>query len=104
PMDRPAVPYKRCEGAEVARRWPFLLTRANYAIRTKRGGVLFAERIMTDLIALLAGLHVQRHANSAVTAIDAGRGTITLKDGTTRSADALVVAAGPWIGRLFPEF
>jgi sarcosine oxidase len=103
-MDLVGLPYERFEGGEVARRWPFLLTRASYAIRTKHGGVLFAERIMTDLIALLAGLQVQRHANSLVTAIDADRGTITLKDGTTRSADAVVVAAGPWIGRLFPEF
>ena len=103
-MDLADLPYERFEGSEVARRWPFLLTRANYAIRSKRGGVLFADRIMTDLIALLAGLQVQRHANSLVTAIDSSRGTITLKDGTTRSADALVVAAGPWIGRLLPEF
>ena len=103
-MDLAGLSYERFDGAEVARRWPFLLTRANYAIRTKRGGVLFAERIMTELIALLAGLQVQRHANSLVTTIDPGRGTVTLKDGTTRSADAVVVAAGPWIGRLFPEF
>jgi sarcosine oxidase len=103
-MDLADLPYERFEGAEVARRWPFLLTRTNYAIRSKRGGVLFADRIMTDLIALLAGLQVQRHANSLVTAIDSSRGTMTLKDGTTRSADALVVAAGPWIGRLLPEF
>lgn len=103
-MDLAGLPYERFEGSEVARRWPFLLTPASYAIRTKRGGVLFAERIMTDLIALLAGLQVLRHANSPVTAIDADRGTITLKDGTTRSADAIVVAAGAWIGRLFPEF
>jgi sarcosine oxidase len=103
-MDLADLPYERFEGSEVARRWPFLLTRANYAIRSKRGGVLFADRIMTDLIALLAGLQVQRHANSLVTAIDSSRGTITLKDGTTRSADALVLAPGPWIGRLLPEF
>jgi len=103
-MDLAGLPYERFEGADVARRWPFLLTPASYAIRTKRGGVLFADRIMTDLVALLAGLQVQRHANSPVTAIDPGRGSITLKDGTTRSADAIVVAAGAWIGRLFPEF
>jgi glycine/D-amino acid oxidase-like deaminating enzyme len=53
-MDLAGLPYERFEGVEVARRWPFLLTRANYAIRDKHGGVLFAERIMTDLIALLA--------------------------------------------------
>ena len=103
-MDLVGLPYERFEGADVARRWPFLLTPATYAIRTRRGGVLFAERIMTDLIALLAGLQVQRHANAPVMAIDPERGTITLKDGTTRSADALVVAAGAWIGRLLPEY
>jgi len=103
-MDMVGIPYDRYESADVARRWPFLLTRANYAIRTKRGGVLFAERIMTDLVALLAGLQVQRHANSMVTAIDPGRATVTLKDGSTKSGDAVVVALGSWIGRLFPEF
>ena len=103
-MDLVDLPYERYDGAEVARRWPFLLTRANYAIRSRHGGVLFAERIMTDLIALLAGLQVQRHANSAVTAVDGARGNITLKDGTTKTADAVVVAAGPWLARLVPDY
>jgi sarcosine oxidase len=103
-LDMVGLPYERFESNEVARRWPFLLTRAAYAIRTRRGGVLFAERILTDLITLLANLQVQRHANSPVVGIDAARGTIHLKDGTSRSADAVVIAAGAWTTRLLPDY
>jgi len=102
-MDMVGLEYEQFDGADAARRWPFLLTRANYAIRTRQGGVLFAERILTDLIAHLAGMKVHRHANSQVTAIDQERGEIRLKDGTRRSGDAVVAAAGAWIGRLFPD-
>ena len=103
-LDMVGLPYERFDSNEVARRWPFLLTKAAYAIRTRRGGVLFAERILTDLITLLAGLHVQRHANCPVIGLDAERGTIRLKDGTSRTGDAVVVAAGAWLGRLLPDY
>jgi sarcosine oxidase len=103
-MDLVGIPYERFEGPDVTRRWPFLLTRAIYGIRTKRGGVLFAERILVDLIAHLAALQVQRHANSPIAAVDEARATIRLKDGTTKSADAVVVAGGAWVNRLVPEF
>jgi sarcosine oxidase len=103
-MDLVGLPYERFEGADIAHRWPFLLTRAVYGIRTKRGGVLFAERILVDLIAHLAALQVQRHANSPIAAIDESRAAIRLKDGTTKSADAVVLAGGAWVGRLVPEF
>jgi glycine/D-amino acid oxidase-like deaminating enzyme len=103
-LDMVGLPYERFDSNEVARRWPFLLTKATYAIRTRRGGVLFAERILTDLITLLAGLHVQRHANCQVVGVDAGSGTIRLKDGTSRTGDAVVVAAGAWLERLLPDY
>jgi len=103
-MDMVGMSYERFDSNDVARRWPFLLTRANYAIRTRRGGVLFAERILTDLITLLANLQVQRHANATVVAVDEARGTIRLKDGTSRTADAVVVAAGAWATRLIPDY
>lgn len=102
-MDMVGLDYEQFEGADVMRRWPFLLTRANYAIRTRRGGVLFAERILTDLVAQLASLQVRRHANSAVTAIDQQQGEIRLKDGSRKSADAVVLAAGAWATRLLPD-
>jgi glycine/D-amino acid oxidase-like deaminating enzyme len=102
-LDMVGQPYDRFDSNEVARRWPFLLTKASYAIRTRRGGVLFAERILTDLITLLAGHQVQRHASSPVVGVDAARGTIKLKDGTSRTADAVVIACGAWLPRLVPD-
>jgi len=103
-LDEVGIAYDRIDGADVARRWPFLLARANYAIRTRKGGVLFPERILPDLIAHLAGHDVQRHANSAVAGIDADAGSIRLADGTRREADAIVLAAGAWVGKLVPDF
>jgi glycine/D-amino acid oxidase-like deaminating enzyme len=102
-LDMVGQPYERFDSIEVARRWPFLLTKASYAIRTRRGGVLFAERILTDLITLLAGQRVQRHASSPVIGIDAARGAIKLQDGTSRSADGVVIACGAWAPRLIPD-
>jgi glycine/D-amino acid oxidase-like deaminating enzyme len=103
-MDMVGTPYEQFDSNDVARRWPFLLTRASYAVRTRRGGVLFAERILTDLITLLANHQVQRHANATVVGLDETRAAIHLKDGTSKTADAVVVAAGAWANRLVPEY
>ena len=66
------------------------------------GGVLLAERIVAALarhvVAQGAVLEVAR-----ATHVDPTRAQVTLEGGATRSADVLVVAAGPWIPRLLPE-
>jgi sarcosine oxidase len=103
-MDEVGQPYERLEGTEIARRWAFLaLPTTGYAIRTRRGGVLFAERIVTDMVALLARLQVARHANSRIAALDERRGEIRLADGTAKTADAIVLAGGAWTARLVPD-
>jgi len=101
-LDEVGIAYDRIEGADVARRWPFLLQRAQYAIRTRKGGALFADRILTDLIAHLAAIEVQRHAMTTVASINAAGGSIKLADGTVKEGDAVVLAGGAWVGKLAP--
>ncbi len=64
------------------------------------GGVLLAQRIVELLAGWLAGQGVRF---GRATAVDIGPQRLRLSDGTSLSADALVVAAGPWAPRLLPR-
>jgi sarcosine oxidase subunit beta len=90
-------------GAEIEARFPYLSGDGiRDAFFCPAGGVLLAERIVASL-----ARHVR--AEGAVvevaraTGLDPARATVMLEGGGTRSADVLVVAAGPWIPRLVPE-
>ncbi|UPY38004.1 FAD-dependent oxidoreductase [Sediminicoccus sp. KRV36] len=89
--------------AQVAARFPYLSGEGiTDAFFCPAGGVLLAERIVAAL-----ARHVE--AQGAVievaraTQLDPARAMVTLEGGAARSADLLVVAAGPWIPRLLPE-
>ncbi|MBX9752718.1 MAG: FAD-dependent oxidoreductase [Roseococcus sp.] len=89
--------------AEIEARFPYLSGAGiNDAFFCPQGGVLLASRIVAALarhvVAEGAVIEVAR-----ATALDPARAMVTLEGGGTRSADVLVVAAGPWIPRLLPE-
>ena len=71
------------------------------AFRMATGGVLLARPILAALAAHLAaeGISVER---GRARNVDPARGAVTLEDGAERTADLLVVAAGPWAPRLLP--
>jgi glycine/D-amino acid oxidase-like deaminating enzyme len=99
-MDRLGVPYERIEGAEVARRFPFL-DASNVAYATvSEGGALMANRILADLADLLRrrGVVVLEHAPVERVAAAA----VHLADGRALSAGRVVVAAGVETRRLVP--
>ncbi len=96
------LPFTELTATEVATRFP-IFTEAGIgaAFHMKPGGVLLAERIVAGLARFLLaqGIAVERaHAVD----VDAERATLHLADGSTRSADLLIVAAGPWAPRLLP--
>ena len=64
------------------------------------GGVLLANSIIEELARYLAAHSVPIRTKSKATAIDPNRGTVRLADGRAIEADRLVIAAGPWVGRL----
>jgi glycine/D-amino acid oxidase-like deaminating enzyme len=89
--------------AQIEARFPYLSgTGIRDAFFCPAGGVLLAERIVAGLarhvVAEGAVIEVAR-----ATGLDPARATVTLEGGAIRSADVLVVAAGPWIPRLLPE-
>jgi sarcosine oxidase subunit beta len=65
------------------------------------GGVLLAGRIVAGLARACADRGVAIERARAV-GVDPERASLRLEDGSTRQADLLVVAAGPWGPRLVP--
>jgi glycine/D-amino acid oxidase-like deaminating enzyme len=89
---------------EAARRFPLLnLDGVARAYWVETGGVLAAERIVDALARHLRAHGVPITEHTAVTDLDPARGRVWLEDGTQRAADLLLLAAGPWTGRLWPE-
>jgi len=66
------------------------------------GGVLLAGRIIELLAHHLPGRNVTIHPHTRIEAVDPEAGTLRLADHGTVKADAVVVAAGPWVRRLLP--
>jgi sarcosine oxidase subunit beta len=94
--------YTDLTGAEVAARFPiFTSAGIGAAFHMATGGVLLAERIVAGLARHLSarGVVVER---ARAASVDPARAALRLADGGERSADLLVVAAGPWGPRLLP--
>jgi sarcosine oxidase len=103
-FERDGVPFELWDRAMLARRCPFLaLGPDDWGLFTAAGGALLADRIVEDLAALLAVRGVVLRPHTAVAAIAAEGPTLTLADGGRLDADALILAAGAWTGRLLPE-
>jgi sarcosine oxidase subunit beta len=88
--------------AQVSARFPLLRGEGlRDAMWVPTGGVLLAGRIVAALARHLAAQGVAIETARAVE-VDAERAALRLADGSTPSADLLVVAAGPWAPRLVP--
>lgn len=97
------LPHECWTPGELARRLPFLdLGRPRSVLFTPTGGVLLAERILTDLVRHLAAQGVRLQPQTRVLALDPVRAAIRTGDGREQRADALVVAAGSWVAKLLP--
>jgi glycine/D-amino acid oxidase-like deaminating enzyme len=81
---------------EITQRFPMLSGQGIAdAFTLPRGGVLFADRIVAGLAAHLVAQGVV-FETAEVSAALPDRNTLRLANGTERSADLLVLAAGPW--------
>ncbi|MEX2297268.1 MAG: FAD-dependent oxidoreductase [Dongiaceae bacterium] len=100
-IERDGYRFERLTAKRLARRWPFLdVSGVAYGVFMEQGGVLFAERIVRALAIKLGNrLRIQ----TPVIALDPEQNAARLDDGILISGDALIVAAGPWIGRLVPQ-
>lgn len=97
------IAFETLDGAALARRFPhFRPEGISTAIYEKRGGALFAGRIVERLAHHLGTHGVELHAKTKVADIDAVRARLRLAGGAVHAFDRVIVAAGPWIARLAP--
>lgn len=102
-MREAGIAFETLDGAALVRRFPHLRPEGiATAIYEKRGGALFAGRIVERLAHHLGTGGVALHAKTKVADIDAERGRVRLADGAVRAFDRVIVAAGPWVARLVP--
>lgn len=103
-LDRGGYAYRRFDPEEAAARWPFLDAAAlRYAFLSEEGGALHCRRIAADLAAWLAARGVVLRTHTEVAAVDTAQARVVTSAGETIEADRVVVAAGAWVLRLFPD-
>jgi sarcosine oxidase len=97
-------PFELLSPDDAAARWPFLdAASMRYAYVSPEGGALHCRRIAEGLVAWLRASGATVLEDSRVAAVEADAGAVTLADGRRLSADRVVVTAGAWVTKLFPD-
>ena len=97
-------PFELFEPDAAVERWPFLEPGTfRYAYFSTEGGALHCRRIASGLAKWLRENGANVYEHSKVTEVDAEAGRIVLASGETMQAARIVVAAGAWVLKLFPE-
>jgi sarcosine oxidase len=97
-------PFEELSADLAAERYPFLdAASIRFAFVSPEGGALHCRRIAADLIVWLRERGASLVEQARVIAIDADRGAVTVEAGETFEADRVVVTAGAWVLRLFPD-
>jgi sarcosine oxidase len=103
-LEAGGYPFEVLEPQAAVERWPFLEPGTfRYAFFSREGGALHCRKIAADLATWLGGQGADVHEHSRVSSIDPDEGRLTLEDGRVILADRVIVAAGAWVLKLFPE-
>lgn len=103
-MEAGGYPFEMVEPADAVARWPFLEAGSfNYAFFSPEGGALHCRKIAAGLVRWLKANGANVYENSKVVEIDQEAGTVTLETGETMQGDRVIVTAGAWVLKLFPE-
>lgn len=98
------LPHEEHDRAGIEKLCPHLALPAGaWGVSASPGGPLFAKRIVTDLVKWLTAHGVTIEANTRVTRVDEAAGTAWVEDGSSRTGDLLLIAAGAWLPHLMPE-
>lgn len=101
-LDQLSSGYRDIPLDEMRERFPMVETEGlTRVVETDEGGMLFPIRILTDLVVTLGNRGVRFYADSRVSEVDPGVGTI-IANGREHRADHLVIAAGAWVNKLTP--
>ncbi|RWK47472.1 FAD-dependent oxidoreductase [Mesorhizobium sp.] len=103
-LEKGGFPFELLEPSEAVERWPFLEPGTfRYAYFSPDGGALHCRSIASGMARWLRANGANVYEHSKVTAIDTEAGHIVLASGETMQADRIVVTAGAWVLKLFPE-
>ncbi len=103
-LEAGGYPFELLAPDAAVARWPFLEAGTfRYAFFSTDGGALHCRRIAAGLLAWLRANGANVYEDTRVAKVHADDGSIELEDGSTMSADRIVVAAGAWVLNLFPE-
>lgn len=74
-----------------------------WGLHAPEAGLLFADRIVSDLAKWLSRKGADLRPNCRVASLDGTTGRLALSNGEVITADRIVVAAGAWTGTLLPD-
>ena len=103
-LEEGGYPFELMTAEAAVQRWPFLEPGTfRYAFLSPEGGALHCRKIAAGIAGWLRKNGAAVYEDSKVVAIDAMRGKVELADGATLQADRVVVTAGAWVLKLFPD-
>lgn len=103
-LEAGGYPFDLFGPQEAVRRYPFLDPDTfRYAFFSPQGGSLYCRRIASGLAGYLRARGATVMENTKVASIDSDRGAAVLADGSVLHADRIVVTAGAWVTKLFPD-
>ncbi|MBX3582526.1 MAG: FAD-dependent oxidoreductase [Rhizobiaceae bacterium] len=103
-MEAGGWPIESLDPDAAVRRWPFLEAGTfRYAYFSADGGALHCRKIAVGLADWLRKNGANVYADSKVVDIDAETGRVELATGERLQADRVIVTAGAWVTKLFPE-
>jgi sarcosine oxidase len=89
---------------EAVKRFPFLDPGTfRFAFLSPEGGALHCRDIAFDMAVWLQAQGASLRQKSRVADVDATAGRVTTEDGRTIEADLVIVTAGAWVTKLFPD-
>jgi sarcosine oxidase len=99
------IPHERLSSTEIERIAPQLtLPEDAWGLLNADGGVLLADRIVDGLLAWNRAHGAEMRADCHVEQMDLENARLRLAGGELLDGDALVVAAGAWLGQLLPSY
>ena len=103
-LDAGGFAYEYVKDEDWAKHFPFIERDVmQWGAVSTEGGELHCRKIALGLRNWLLAHGAKLHENTTVTAIDTDSAIVTFKDGSTLTADRVVVAAGGWASNLIPQ-
>jgi sarcosine oxidase len=103
-LEEGGYPFELMSTDAAVQRWPFLEAGTfRYAFQSPEGGALHCRKIAAGIAGWLKKNGAAVYEDSKVVAVDADHGKVELADGATLQADRVVVTAGAWVLKLFPD-